>query len=388
MLCSKCGTEMPEGSEFCLKCGKKVPVSGVKKNLKPLIFGIIGLFVIAGAILLFMVFNNPLKKFENALANKKYIEASKIYEEKLASDEKKVSFVTEMVQSRIKEITAQYLSQKADYSTSITALNNLAKAGLLTDLIIEAKAEINKFNDSETAYKKGLELQTGKYYIEAMAEFKKVISDDRNYNDAQARITTLLKDYKNEVLRNAEAANTSQDYAGAIKIIDEGLKNLSNDPDLIAKKTGYEKSNQEKMALERKAKMDELFKIQEVSVESVSTYTDWLDDVNLCVIVKNNTDKVVKKYEIAWLGYDDSGYPVKTGWLSPDYLRIGEAEQNIQPGKTFGSGYGWALTGGFDKKTGKKFIACVKDVTYYDDSTWHNPYYDYWVEEYKEKPLH
>ena len=56
---------------------------------------------------------------------------------------------------------------------------------------------------------------------------------------------------------------------------------------------------------------------------------------------------------------------------------------NIQPGMTYGSDSGWRISDD-DTPEAKQFLACVKEVEYYDGSKWVNPYYDYWVEEYKE----
>ena len=54
------------------------------------------------------------------------------------------------------------------------------------------------------------------------------------------------------------------------------------------------------------------------------------------------------------------------------------------PGKTFGDGYGWNLS---ENHNISKLLACVKEVEYYDGTTWENPLYNSWITKYKEKPL-
>ncbi len=191
------------------------------------------------------------------------------------------------------------------------------------------------------------------------------------------------------ILKEVEQLASSKEYDKLLSLLSDALTILPNDSDFTSKQIGYTKINEKIKAAERKQKIAELIKSQEVSVEKISTFTDWLDGTNISIVVRNNTKKVVKKFSISWMGFDSAGYPVKTGWLSPDFVQDGNAENNIQPGQSFGSGYGWALTGGFDKEVNaKKFLACVKEVEYYDGTTWTNPYYEVWLEEYKEKPYH
>lgn len=167
-------------------------------------------------------------------------------------------------------------------------------------------------------------------------------------------------------------------------MLDQALSITSDDSDIIAKKLTYEKLNEEKKALERQLLIEESEKNQEVAVIGAKIFKDWIDWDNVEIVVKNNTDKVVKKYTVGWMCYDRDGFPIKTGFGTRNYLKEGIAEQNIQPGKTFGNGYGWNL----DKDTGAKTVlACVIKAEYYDGSTWFNPYYNFWIEEYKEKPL-
>ena len=68
------------------------------------------------------------------------------------------------------------------------------------------------------------------------------------------------------------------------------------------------------------------------------------------------------------------------------YEFVGYAlDVNILDGQDFGSDKGWELKpySGISQA-----LACVKTVEFYNGTTWENPYYDFWIEEYKEQPLH
>lgn len=107
------------------------------------------------------------------------------------------------------------------------------------------------------------------------------------------------------------------------------------------------------------------------------------------VIVKNTSDKTIKDMKIGCLGYDKNGYPVKIKTQydisGGDYEFVGNAPNvNIIAGSKFGEDKGWKL---HELHGISKVLACVKSATFYDGTPWENPYYEYWVEKYKEKPL-
>ncbi|NTZ20033.1 zinc ribbon domain-containing protein [Paenibacillus sp. JMULE4] len=394
MDCRKCGTPIAEDSLFCNKCGTKVGAESngktITKKTKWLIAsGVLGVLIVVGMLLIIFINSNPVSAFKKAVHGNQYGDAIEVYEKEIKGDLDKELEVETFLKEDIHKIKQDFTSGNIDYSSASNRLETIKKTNLLKSEVSAAQNEIDKLNDSRTAFKTGEELLKNKNVKDALSEFNKVIeTDSANYTKAQELIKETSSDYKAAILSDTEKLVSEQKFDEAIKVIDEALMIIPNDSDMIAKKTVYEKQNEEKLATERKKKMEELKGKQEVSVIKTSLFTDWLDDTYLTIEVKNNSDKVVKKYVVGWMGFDKDGYPVKTGWLSPDFLKEGNAEANIQPGKTYGSNSGFQLTGGYSKTVDAvKFIACVKEVEYYDGSKWENEYYPYWIEEYQEKPL-
>lgn len=161
---------------------------------------------------------------------------------------------------------------------------------------------------------------------------------------------------------------------------------LNKDNDIEAKKAVYLTQLINKMQAE-----------QQVTIlnASIATETDNESDKiiypdMLQAIVKNNTSKTIKDMKVSWLGYDSNSYPLKIkGEFDTNeddsYEFVGKAEDiNLVPNATYGDKTGWKLN---ENHGLSKVIACVKSVTYYDGTTWDNPYYKYWIEQYKEKPI-
>lgn len=389
--CNKCGNNLSDDSAFCSKCGTKVDTGNAKITIKipkkKLLFGIAGLVIVVSFTIVFFL-NRPVNAFLNAVQDNEYGNAIDIYNKEIKGNSEKENEIKTLLKEEIDNIKNEYVSEKIQYEPAITQLDTIYKTNLLQAEVNVAKGKINDLNNSRTAFKAGQELLKNDQVKDALTELKKVVKEDSNYQKAKELIDSSIGKYKAQILEDVEQFAAQQKYQEAVSLLTEALSIIPNDADFSSKKTVYQKQNEQKLAAERKKKMEELLAKQEVSVVSTSLFTDWLDDKHISIVVKNHSNKVVKKYEVGWMGFDKNGYPVKTGWLSPDFLKVGSAEANIQPGNTFGSDSGWQLTGGYSKTLeAVKFIACVKEVEYYDGSKWTNPYYQYWLEEYKEKPF-
>lgn len=421
MKCINCGTELPDGSVFCNKCGAKQVITdvsrpanmsepkpykkklinvmnivrkffrrliGSKRNI--IITSCIGVVVIASVAILILQLNNPMNQFTNAMNNNDSTQAMEVYNDKIKGNSGEENQIQQMLISNAKKVYNDYKSGKADYPATSKKLNQIKATSLVDNDIDPIISAASSLNDSQGHYKSALEYNKSKGYLKCLIELQKVIKDDSNYNRAQQLINSISATYKNEVLKNIDDYINKKAYQDAINLANDAQTAFPNDNDIETRLNNANALSKKQEEAEEKQQVEKWKNSQEVSVTNISTTTDnLLNDVYLIIKVKNNTNKTVEKYTVTWMGFDSNGYPVATGWLNPAKVKNGDAEENIAPNKTSSSDSGFELTGGTDKTVdAKTFIACVKHVEYYDGSSWDNPYYDYWLNEYQDKQYH
>lgn len=340
ILCPKCGTLISNESMFCNNCGKKL-VTDDRKNLinkrnATICGGIIGVILLG--FLIKMVLYNPVSNFKSDINANNCIRAMKVYNEKIKGNADKEATVRTFLIDDINKIYNSFVEEKIDYQKAFDLLNTIDHTGLVFDEISKINAKLAALNTSRTAYKNAENYLGKNEFLNALVEYKKVIPEDKNYKKAQEQIASNEKKYQEQIQQIAQSQKVIAESASII-IQDTRWKALY--PDMIQ------------------------------------------------VVVKNMSDKTVKTMHISCLGYDQNGYPVKIktqfDYSGGDYEFVGVAsDANIVPGATFGEGRGWSLDESHDISTP---LACVKDVTFYDGTTWDNPYYKYWIEQHKEKPL-
>lgn len=400
MKCPNCSTENSEDSLFCNKCGNNLSQKNEKseqqvdneksknKSKKALVTIVSSALLILCGFVIFLVMNNPMNQFEKNIKMNNYAEAAEIYNKELKGNTDKEKAVNEFLENEIAEIKNAFMDNRIEYNVAKDKLKTIENTKLASSEVKAVLYHINKMNDSRIAFKKADEFLKNNDLVNAIKEFKKVIKEDKNYEQAQEQITNNEKNYKEQLLRSVDELVNNNNYNDALELLKEALTIIENDADLLAKKSIYEKAQEEKLASERKQKMEELKGKQELEVVSTKIVPDYFEiDDQAQVIVKNNTQKVVKYFDVGILMYDRNGYPVKSGTLAGGSLLFkGKAESvNIQPGQTFGNSSAWDLYTNYG--TVSKIIVCVRSVEYYDGSTWTNDYYNYWEEEYLGKPI-
>ncbi|MFJ7953867.1 DUF5780 domain-containing protein [Lysinibacillus sp. NPDC096418] len=407
MKCNKCGADNQNDSIFCSKCGTNLStveneekidkkLKNNKLNNKKLIFSsIIGLLAIIALIPLFMYFNNPVKTYKDEIRSNNYKAATEIYNQEIRGDIDGEQKVKAFLIDEVTSIKESFSKQQIGADEAIEKLETIKNTKLITSDVNETIIYIKQLNYSRIAYKSAGEFQKEKNYIEAIKAYKKVVKEDENYQSAQSETKNILENYKKDVLVQSEKNATSKDFDAAVSSLKEASELLPNDNDISAKLAIYEKNLAEQKAIEKKQEITNAKAAQLVIVNS-SKIISQSDDFKtiypdmIQVIIKNQSDKTIKSMNVGSLGYDHNGYPVKIktqfNFSGGDYEFVGHGDDvNIVAGATYGYDVGWNLD---DPHGISKTLSCVKSVTYYDGTMWDNPYYPYWLEEYKEQPLH
>ncbi|MFM9282171.1 DUF5780 domain-containing protein [Paenibacillus jiagnxiensis] len=398
MNCKQCNHVLQENSVFCNHCGKKVDhdISNSHwspRNKKLYIISSVGVLVVLILVGFFLLYKNPLSEFKSAVRGNDYSESNQIYNSEIKGNVETEKDAIAFLMEEVKETKNGYVSQNIEFAEAKTRLETIERTGLVNTEVGTALSEINELQNSRTAFQKGKDLLEQKNYKEALIQLNKVIEQDENYAKAKELSEQSSDEYKKAILAEADKLAAVKKYGDAVKLMDTALSILPDEPEFAADRDTYYKSQQEQLAAERRAKMQAAAEQQEVVVETAKIIIQsdeykalWPDMIQ--VIVSNHSSKTVKNMKVSTLGFDSNGYPIKIDRIYGDdtFEFIGTADNvNIVPNSSFGEDNGWEI----DENHGiDTVLACVKEVEYYDGSKWENPYYDYWIEEYKEQPLH
>ena len=263
-----------------------------KNTKKNVVFICIIISLVVVGIISINYFTNPVRKFKSSLENMNIETANEIYSTTSQYTYKKN--MENILNEKLEKMLDDFISEKVDYEQVkqnfelFKDISNLEEIKQSKDYFEKAKA-VEK-NDLVEAYKN---------------YFKVIEKDSDNYKIAQKFIKSNKSNVKDIVLNDVEELIKNNDYIGAKEKLN-GLNDLIENDNTIA-----EKFNE----IEEKATKQEIEKYkstQEVTVESAVPCTQWYssDISGIQVIIKNNTDKVVKNFDVGVLAYDENDYPL------------------------------------------------------------------------------
>lgn len=411
MKCKKCGQDNVENSKFCNNCGtslennksliEKLKTTNFKNKLKFINFKtkkviIISITSLVALVLLsvsIFIFTNPVVRFKTALKANSIEKANNIYNNNKYNEDNKDKMIS-FVRDYALDIKEDFTKGKISYDDAINKLNNLKETNLSQTDVSEAKSDISTLNNSKLAFSKAEEYLKQNDYINALKEYGNVIKSDANYESAQEAISENKEKYKTEVLNQVDEFTKQNQYSESIQLLNTASTILGNDNDIKSKlevsKTKYKEVLDAQEAQKKdEAKANQLLVVDSANIMVQSTDLKSLYPDMLQAFITNKSDKTVKDMNVGFLAYDSNGYPLKIktqfNFSGGNFEFTGNADNiNLVSGAQFGSGVGWSL----DTQHGITIVmACVKDATFYDGTTWNNPYYQYWLKDYKEKQI-
>ncbi|WP_163536379.1 DUF5780 domain-containing protein [Gracilibacillus sp. YIM 98692] len=363
-----------------------------KRNILMLLSAMV--IIVICSLLFFVYFNDSLRQYKTEIRDNNYSEANRIYEDEIEDNTEEENQAKTFLAEEVSKIKNEFINNEMNYNAAMNRLETIESTELISTDVKHTIDEMNELHDSRISYKKGLEFVDSENYIEAIKEFGKVMEEDENFESAQEQIQEIGDNYKSEAIKQAEKYVSNNKYEEAISLLQDADDVIPDDSDILSKLEVYEGQLEKIRAAERQEEMKnakdeqiiivENAKIVEQDPEHKALYPDMVQ-----VMIRNDSDKTIKNFEVGVLGFDNNGYPLKIrgnfDFSGGRYEFVGNAEDvNVVAGDRFGENVGWELD---DPHGISQVLACVKSVTFYDGSTWDNPYYEYWIKEYKEKPL-
>lgn len=269
-----------------------------------------------------------VETIDDYLSNDKYVKAVK-KADSLTKDED-IAKANDLIKNKIEEIKNEYIEGEIDGALAISDIEKLrSKNQEINDSVNSVNGEIHMRMNSKKAFDDGVKFENDTDYKMALQSYHLVKEDDTdNYEEAQSRISNLK-----EKLKNNEILSVNE---GKVIVTSRTHKDL---------------------------------------------YPDQLQ-----IILKNNGNSNIRKFEITIFGYDENNNPVKIKNKESEseaYPFLGLADNiSINSGDTWGYEYGWSVL----NDNIRKIEGCIEYVEYEDGSTWENPLYmewlkDHWIDE-------
>ncbi len=333
IICPKCKSEIPDESLFCMKCGhsfskdlnessKKQNNTSKKKNkIRRFIAGgcVLMLGVLIGVIIIF--FNmNPVDKYAYLFQKGENDKAIEIYNDEIKDDKELSSELTDKQNTEIDSIYDKFKANKLSYDDAKEKIQKYLEYTPSKTHANNIKQKIENLNSSRDAYNIAEENEKNNDIETALKNYRAVIKEDTNYENAQNKITELLEMYKTQCLSEADGFIQNRQYDEAIKIINKVISYTGKSEELENIRQQYND-----MKSEQYAKVEVVGKTVTPQDAYNSIYYYYVNNV---FDITNNSDKPIKGIE-GELTVNDL-FDKKILLIKCDFTG-----QIIQPGETY-----------------------------------------------------
>lgn len=159
-----------------------------------------------------------ITEFEQYLNDGDYSAALELYESELLG-QKSQEDADQVLESLIDSLKKSYIDEKEDYDTVSEALQELEKYNSVKELAASTKDYVYKLCNSRASYAKAEDYMAANDYDSVIPLLYQVVSDDSNYDKAQAMLEEAQTKYRNAILDTCNEYVESGDYASARAVL-------------------------------------------------------------------------------------------------------------------------------------------------------------------------
>ena len=228
MFCRFCGAEIKEGETKCPSCNRSL-TTGIKKSKhekkekkkmktsKKILIGVISTLVVILAIsigALVYYIKSPAREIYMDIEEGNYQTVSRLYYSDVKGNFLQEQILNYLLVNQIDRTVEQFKNGEIDYTQTTNKLTAIGSVGVdeITKKTEENVESLNNLNTSMTAYEQAEVFYEQGNYQEAMEEYKKVIEDDVNNEEAQKKIEECVNKYKESIASQTENLETEEDY--------------------------------------------------------------------------------------------------------------------------------------------------------------------------------
>lgn len=179
-----------------------------------------------------------VQRFVNHILDNSYAEAIKVYNTEIVGNAALEKEAEDCVGTYLEKIEDDILSGECTTDEAEIKQSTIQKIYNSTacspDEYDQLSENIQKALASKVAYQSGISLMESKNYVDAIAEFEKVLPDDTNYTDALLKKEESVQTYKEELSKKVEDALEEKDFLTAIALLEDAAAVLPEDSDILS----------------------------------------------------------------------------------------------------------------------------------------------------------
>ncbi len=179
---------------------------------------------------------SDLSKFLKEVDSGNYLEAISIYEEKIYGNTEKELEAYYELESRLGNVFNDYNNGEIDYNKAKSIVSTIENVNILDPYQIQTVYDlIYGLNNSKINFESAEDLFNQGYYKDAYLLYCDVLHTDTNKAKAEEKIIEVTDIIVTKTIEEVLLLENSNDYIGAMNIIDNTCYLIGNDPELSSK---------------------------------------------------------------------------------------------------------------------------------------------------------